>query len=326
MVDKYKLIFKGDIVDNEDIVQVKKKISKIYRLNMKETEKLFSGKEFNIKRNSDLQSCKKMKNIFKEAGAICEIEQEQELNFESMKNEDKGEEIKTHKQIEDEKVDIESTSKRLEIQVIEQTNAKVMKLTNEKEECPNCGTEQSQSENRCQHCGYNFSKAEERIISDGQSRTRSIIIISLIFYLYSAYIAWFYHWMAFAKWLTISSRIFYCQYVMDFIIYSISATAILSKCNWGYRLYLYGIPILYSVFGFYILVTRGWSLFNFQNLIIGCILYFIFLFALTRNSIKSYFPKESDLRDIVLITSIITVLLVNDTRIITVGWVLPLFP
>lgn len=77
---KYRIVFKGETVDNSDIEEVKSNLSILLKINIKAVEKLFSGKQIVVKKNSNISECKKIENIFIKAGAVCYIEKEEGIS------------------------------------------------------------------------------------------------------------------------------------------------------------------------------------------------------------------------------------------------------
>ncbi|KPA18941.1 membrane protein containing TM2 domain protein [Candidatus Magnetomorum sp. HK-1] len=74
--EKYRVIFKGKISESANQDEVKKKLAKILKMTDEKAEKLFSGKPIIIKKNADLEACKKIKAVFKKAGAVCAVKKQ----------------------------------------------------------------------------------------------------------------------------------------------------------------------------------------------------------------------------------------------------------
>ncbi|MBF0451662.1 MAG: TM2 domain-containing protein [Candidatus Magnetomorum sp.] len=74
--EKYRVVFKGEINDTASQDDVKAKLAKILKMSAENAEKLFSGKPIAIKKNADLETCKKIQAVFKKAGAICTIKKQ----------------------------------------------------------------------------------------------------------------------------------------------------------------------------------------------------------------------------------------------------------
>ena len=74
---KYRVIFKGDIADGKTIDDVKKRLASILKAETTTIEKLFSGKYIVIKKDADRETCERLKNAFKKAGAICYLQKQE---------------------------------------------------------------------------------------------------------------------------------------------------------------------------------------------------------------------------------------------------------
>jgi len=80
--DKYRVIYKGEIVDGETIDNVKKNLAGLFKCDVEKIELLCSGKPRIVLQDRDLQSCQKIKQLFLKSGAICNIEtEEKELDL-----------------------------------------------------------------------------------------------------------------------------------------------------------------------------------------------------------------------------------------------------
>lgn len=86
---KYRVIFKGEIVDGADKEDVVKKVAAIFKMKEEKAEKLFSGKKKIIKKEAPLEKCKKVQAAFKKAGAVCQIE---EIGAEPEQEQEQGQE------------------------------------------------------------------------------------------------------------------------------------------------------------------------------------------------------------------------------------------
>jgi len=73
---KYRLVFKGQIVEGEKIDEVKNKLANALKMDISKIENLFSGEKKIIKKDSDLQTCEQIKAVFEKSGAICFLEQQ----------------------------------------------------------------------------------------------------------------------------------------------------------------------------------------------------------------------------------------------------------
>ena len=76
---RYKVIFTGEVSANADIDIVKEKVGTYFHLDSEKIDKLFSGGEKTVKKNSTLPECEKIKKAFEKAGAVCEIKAEDQL-------------------------------------------------------------------------------------------------------------------------------------------------------------------------------------------------------------------------------------------------------
>jgi len=74
---KYRVIFKGDIADGKNLDNVKKRLASVLKADITTIEKLFSGKLIVIKKDADRETCERLKNAFKRAGAICYLQRQE---------------------------------------------------------------------------------------------------------------------------------------------------------------------------------------------------------------------------------------------------------
>jgi TM2 domain-containing membrane protein YozV len=74
--DKYRVTFKGEIQEGVSPEEVKTKLAKILKLSDEKAAKLFSGKPIIIKKNASKQTCIKIQNALKKAGAKCKVKKE----------------------------------------------------------------------------------------------------------------------------------------------------------------------------------------------------------------------------------------------------------
>ena len=65
--------FSGQLVDGADLAQVKSNIAKLFKTEVQNIEVMFSGKRVVIKRNLDQQTATKYQAAMKNAGAMCEL-------------------------------------------------------------------------------------------------------------------------------------------------------------------------------------------------------------------------------------------------------------
>lgn len=74
MEEKYHIVFKGEIAPNADPLDVRQKLAALYKVDIKEVERYFSGKQFILKKNTDLQTARRYTVQFEErTGARCSI-------------------------------------------------------------------------------------------------------------------------------------------------------------------------------------------------------------------------------------------------------------
>lgn len=70
----FKVVFRGEIAPGQDVDQVKRNIAALYKVQVAQCEKMFTGKEFVVKDNADAHTAEKYKKAFERVGAICAIE------------------------------------------------------------------------------------------------------------------------------------------------------------------------------------------------------------------------------------------------------------
>jgi hypothetical protein len=83
---RYKLIFKGQIIEGNEIEEVRNRIADHFRIGEEKIERLFSGRPILIRKNVDFLTARRFQNIFQKAGAICEmieIKEEEPQNIQS---------------------------------------------------------------------------------------------------------------------------------------------------------------------------------------------------------------------------------------------------
>jgi hypothetical protein len=74
MEEKYRVIFKGEIAPAADPLEVRKNLAALYRVDIKEIERFFSGKRFVLKENIDLEAARKYTAQFEaKTGARCAV-------------------------------------------------------------------------------------------------------------------------------------------------------------------------------------------------------------------------------------------------------------
>jgi len=71
---KYRLLFKGDIVPGFELDRVKRNLANMYQVDLPKIETLFSGKVFVVQENVTLDNAQKFMFDLEYAGAVCEIE------------------------------------------------------------------------------------------------------------------------------------------------------------------------------------------------------------------------------------------------------------
>lgn len=72
----YRVVFKGRILENHEIDQVKANLATALKLEASKVDRLFTGGRIIIKKNAALTDCENTVAIFQSAGAVCEIEKE----------------------------------------------------------------------------------------------------------------------------------------------------------------------------------------------------------------------------------------------------------
>ena len=71
--EKYQIIFEGKIQDGQDLETVKSKLAKLFKSDVDQITKLFSGQRLVIKDNLDMDVAKKYCEVIKQQGAQCEL-------------------------------------------------------------------------------------------------------------------------------------------------------------------------------------------------------------------------------------------------------------
>ncbi|MFC1551473.1 hypothetical protein ACFL6P_02790 [Candidatus Latescibacterota bacterium] len=71
----YNLIFHGVFADGHDAETVRKNIADLFKVSDKKVERLFSGSAVTVKKNVDHATALKYQTAFKNAGALCSIEE-----------------------------------------------------------------------------------------------------------------------------------------------------------------------------------------------------------------------------------------------------------
>jgi hypothetical protein len=80
---KFRIIFKGEILPNANLEEVKQKLAAFYKVDIKEIESLFSGKNFVLKENATLDAAMEYMYQLEQAGALCQLD---EMKTESKKD------------------------------------------------------------------------------------------------------------------------------------------------------------------------------------------------------------------------------------------------
>jgi ribosomal protein L7/L12/cytoskeletal protein RodZ len=70
---KYRIIFKGEIIPNANLEEVKQKLAAFFKADIKEIESLFTGKNFVLKENVNLDAAQDYMYQLEQAGALCEL-------------------------------------------------------------------------------------------------------------------------------------------------------------------------------------------------------------------------------------------------------------
>ncbi len=73
MHDKFNVIFEGKLKPGRDKDQVVKCLKQLMKIDDKGIERLFGGKPYKVRKNTDRVIAEKIKNAFASAGALCEI-------------------------------------------------------------------------------------------------------------------------------------------------------------------------------------------------------------------------------------------------------------
>jgi hypothetical protein len=70
---KYRIIFKGEIIPNANLDEVKQKLAAFFKVDIKEIESLFTGKNFILKENVNLDAAQNYMYQLEQFGALCEL-------------------------------------------------------------------------------------------------------------------------------------------------------------------------------------------------------------------------------------------------------------
>ena len=78
MVDKYRLVFRGEILEGQHKAVVKRRLAEFMELDDARLEKLFSGSSIVIKHDVDKKTAAKYQSLFKQAGGRLRVLAEQQ--------------------------------------------------------------------------------------------------------------------------------------------------------------------------------------------------------------------------------------------------------
>jgi hypothetical protein len=126
----YRVIFEGEILEGNQVQEVKRALAKLYAIREDKVERFFSGKRLAVKKDVDYETAMKYVKAFERAGAVCGVE-----------------ELEPHAGLEQPLMLEKETEKSSQ-----QDDAMV---------CPKCQFEQPPSE-ECERCGIIISKYSER--------------------------------------------------------------------------------------------------------------------------------------------------------------------
>jgi len=72
-VNKYKIIYEGKIAEGYSIDEVKKNLASLYKVDIGEIDRLFTGRPIVLKEDLDYQTAIKDKDTFEATGAVCTL-------------------------------------------------------------------------------------------------------------------------------------------------------------------------------------------------------------------------------------------------------------
>ena len=75
MESRFNVIFRGELTPSSEIEQVKRNIAALYKVPTTKIESWFTGRHITVKKNLDLSTANKYKNVLEKAGAICYLEE-----------------------------------------------------------------------------------------------------------------------------------------------------------------------------------------------------------------------------------------------------------
>ncbi len=71
---KYRILFKGEIEEGQELETVKSRLAQLFKISPERIEKLFTGKTITLNHNIELAKAQEYSDTLKNAGAICIIE------------------------------------------------------------------------------------------------------------------------------------------------------------------------------------------------------------------------------------------------------------
>jgi aconitate hydratase len=74
ITQKYRIVFKGEIVKGQDLKKVKERLSQLFKTSPERIEKLFSGRLITLNHDIDFANAQEYSDELKNAGALCFIE------------------------------------------------------------------------------------------------------------------------------------------------------------------------------------------------------------------------------------------------------------
>ena len=80
MRDRYTVIFDGRIMPGKDVEKVKERLKSALKTDDQGLAKLFTGTPVSIRKNTDLATAEKYKQVFAAAGAFCDIRKEDQTS------------------------------------------------------------------------------------------------------------------------------------------------------------------------------------------------------------------------------------------------------
>ena len=73
MDEKYRLVFRGEILEGQHRAVVKRRLMELMKLSEAQTEKLFSGSSVTVKRDVDKKTAARYQTLFKQAGGQLRV-------------------------------------------------------------------------------------------------------------------------------------------------------------------------------------------------------------------------------------------------------------